>query len=180
MWHFDIWENKRCSSIFILKPWSWACLIVLWDLWSRNTHSYKTFANKESLKVKTSHYSSSHAYPLIIISEKLTELFQESFRHLLYFFLQIKFPRLNIICKNALLIIIKKISSGKYLSTWKWSDILWYKLRKYEVQFSPWTYEIRLFSKTSRFIWIYAYFAAKFYHTGSWTQQFLFKALHRR
>ena len=248
MWHFDIWENKRCSSIFILKPWSWACLIVLWDLWSRNTHSYKTFANKESLKVKTSHYSLSHAYPLLIISEKLTELFQESFRHLLYFFLQIKFPRLNIICKNALLIIIKKISSGKYLSTWKWSDILWYKLRKYEVQFSPWTYEIRLFSKTypclllshfrrnwskyskktydmsilpelnfpclnimrekcsyckedllwekffskryevqfvlcplpSRFIWIYAYFAAKFYHTGSWTQQFLFKALHRR
>ena len=166
----------------------------------------------------------------------------------MYFFLKIKFPRLNIIFKNALLIIVKKISSGKYLSTWKWSDILWYKLRKYEVQFSPWTYEIRLFSKTypclllshfrrnwskyskktydmsilpelnfpclnimrekcsyckedllwekffskryevqfvlcplpSRFIWIYAYFAAKFYHTGSWTQQFLFKALHRR
>ena len=62
MWHFDIWENKRCNSIFILKPWSWACLIVLWDLWSRNTHSYKTFENKESLKVKTPHYSLNHAY----------------------------------------------------------------------------------------------------------------------
>ena len=148
MWHFDIWENKRCNSNFYSKtlklslPYRFMRFVIekysfIQDIWEQRIFESQNI----SLLLKSCISFDNHFGEVDwVIPRKLSSF--------IVFFLQIKFPRLNIICKNALLIIIKKISSGKYLSTWKWSDILWYKLRKYEVQFSPWTYEIRVLSKT--------------------------------
>lgn len=146
MWHFDIWENKRCNSNFYSKtlklslPYRLMRFVIekysfIQDIWEQRIFE----SQNTSLLLKSCISFDNHFGEIDwVILRKLSSF--------IVFFPADQVSSFEYHLQKCSSNYSKEDFVGEISLNMEMD--LWYKLRKYEVQFSPWTYEIRLFSKT--------------------------------